>query len=58
MTLEEAHEWLRGERSLTNRIMDVEANPEDRPQTLAMIELADAGMMWQALAVVQYHERK
>lgn len=54
MDLEEAHAWLRGERSWTNRIMDAESDPEKRPETLALIEVADAGAMWQALAVVQY----
>lgn len=56
MTLDEAYEWLRGNRSHTNTMMDVEPSPEHRTETIANIEVADAATTQCAYWMVRAHK--
>lgn len=53
MTVEEAKAWLRGERSNVNIMSQISAKPVER---YAMVEVADAACMTQAVAVLTAHK--
>lgn len=55
MDIAEAKAWMRGERSHTNLLMEVEADPQARAETLVQIEQADAASAEQAYWVLRAH---
>lgn len=54
MDIAEAKAWLRGERSHTNLLMQVEG-PQTRAETLTQIEQADAASAEHAYWVLRAH---
>lgn len=56
MTLEDARAWLRGERSHTNLIMQLEVDPALRQDTIANIEMADAATTQRAYWIVRAYK--
>lgn len=58
MDYDEALAWLRGERSMTNSLMNLEFDPNQRQETIVNIQTADAAMTQQAYWIVRAHKEK